>query len=100
MLMPAEPIEILQAIAKLRLHFPTSHLKDSELKALLSDYLQDMSSYPIDLIEKACVEYRRNHENLFFPKLGQLLKLMDDHWYKRLSKLKKLKILLKNANGE
>jgi len=100
MLIPADSEEILGLLARLRIHFPTHRMRENELEVLISDYLADMSSYPPDIIEKACAEYRRDSENMFFPKLGQLLKLMDKHWYKRLSQLKKLRILLKKSNGD
>lgn len=65
---------------------------------MLKDYLIDLAEYPRDILETACVTYRKNTENLFFPKIGQLIKIMDQIWYLRKAKLAKLKKLLEVSN--
>src|SRR3954470_7671756 len=55
-LRPASPKEILYALAKLRLHYATSNMNEQELALLLEDYLNDLSPYPRDILEQACIE--------------------------------------------
>jgi hypothetical protein len=97
---PASPREILALLAKLRLHFASSVMSEEEVALLLEDYLTDLAPYPSDLIEQACIEYRKDEKNLFFPKISQLLSLMNKHWYPRKFKLKKLKKLLELSNKQ
>jgi hypothetical protein len=98
LLIPADDTKIIPLLAKLRLHFNLSHLSDNEIIVLMDDYLEDLSIYPFDLIEQACLEYRRDKNSLFFPKVGQLLGLIKGKWYARKYKLQKLKKLLEVSN--
>ena len=61
-------------------------------------YISDMALYPADIVEQACIEYRRDSDSLYFPKVGKLLKLMNNHWYMRKWRLEKLKALLAVSN--
>jgi hypothetical protein len=99
-LKPANTREILTLLAKLRLHFASSVMSEEEVAILLEDYLTDLAPYPADIIEQACIEYRKDGKNLFFPKIGQLLTLMDKYWYPRKFKLKKLNKLLELSNQQ
>ena len=97
-LKPAKEDEIMTQLARLRLHFSAGYVTAEEFKYLIKDYLADLADYPRDLIEMACNEYRRNTENQFFPKIGQLLKLIRDPWFKRKGKLSRLRKLLEVSN--
>ena len=97
-LKPAKEEEIMTQLARLRLHFSAGYVTTEEFKYLLKDYIADLAQYPKDLIETACNEYRRNTENQFFPKIGQLIKLIQDPWFKRKGKLIRLKKLLEVSN--
>jgi hypothetical protein len=93
-LKPASTIQILKNLANLRLHFPTSDVAEQEASVLMRDYLTDMATYPADIIHRACIEYRRDVESQYFPKIGKLLNIMNKYWYDRRWKLEKLKKLL------
>lgn len=94
LLEPSCDTETIQLLAKLRLHFVLSQLSEAEIGILINDYLEDVSIYPLDIIEQACIDYRRDKNSLFFPKVGQLLELIKERWYPRKYKLQKLKKLL------
>lgn len=93
LLEPASDDQIAALLAMLRLHFPLQ-LSDDEITKLMDNYLDDLNDYPIDIIEQACLDYRRSSGSLYFPKIGQLLELINKHWYARKFKLYKLKKLL------
>ena len=99
-LYPARPRDILQLLAKLRLHYASSHMSEKELSLLLEDYLNDLAIYPRDILEQACIAYRKSSENLFFPKISQLIKFMNELWYPRKAKLNKLRKLLEVSNQQ
>jgi hypothetical protein len=65
LLMPAKDAEIISLLAQLRLHFALQHLSEIEIGTLINDYLEDLSSYPIDIIEQACIDYRRDKTACF-----------------------------------
>jgi hypothetical protein len=94
LLIEAHPKQILIEIAKLRLHYYSGKLSAKEEESLLDDYVNDLAKYPIDLIRIACVKYRQNANNLFFPKIGQLIELISDPWYDRKWQLTKMQKLL------
>ena len=56
---PATSAQIMRNLAKLRLHFPMFQKSEVEEELLMQDYLADMAAYPADIIEQACVEFRR-----------------------------------------
>lgn len=97
LLEPANETDIIPLLVKLRLHFSLQHLSEIEISILINDYLEDISIYPIDIIEQACIDYRKCEKSLFFPKVGQILALIKDKWYKRRYKLQKLKKLLETS---
>jgi hypothetical protein len=98
-LKPAKEEEIMTLLARLRLHYNASYMSAEGFKSLLKDYITDLAQYPRDLIEMACIEYRKNTDNQFFPKIGQLIKLINEAWYKRKGKLTRLKKLLEVSNA-
>ena len=90
---PANPDYILKQLARLMLHFPSISHSENEMKELLRDYFSDLAEYPQDLIEMACTHYRRSRDSRYFPKVGQLLCLMQDRWSMRKWRLEKLRRL-------
>ena len=98
-LKPAKEDEIMTCLARLRLHYAAGYMTAAEFKYLLIDYATDLAAYPKDLIEAACNEYRRNTESQFFPKVGQLIKLINEPWFKRKGKLTRLRKLLEVSNA-
>jgi hypothetical protein len=96
-LIPAHPRGIMMEIAKLKLHYHFHNLSEQEAESLLNDYIDDLVKYPIDLIKSACVKYRQNSQNLFFPKSGQLIDLISSDWYDRKWQLTKMQKLLEKS---
>lgn len=93
-LKPADSRKILLELARLRLHFPTATMSDYESELLIKDYIADLSIFPLDIIIRACNEYRYSCESKFFPSIAKLLELIRLHIYSRqlkLSRLKKIK---------
>jgi hypothetical protein len=87
---PAEQLEILQMLSKLQLHFPNPLISQQQMMLILQDYLVDLAEYPTDIIEQAILDYRRG-DNLYFPKVGQLLKIAEKYLFQRQTKLKRLR---------
>jgi len=100
LLKPATPKDILVILGNLRLHFNTNLMNQKEFELLLTDYIEELAIYPIDLIYEACRTYRKDPQSVFFPKLGQLLGLMSDKCYKRRWELQKLYKLLEVSEDE
>lgn len=98
-LKPADPRKILQELARLRLHFPTATMSTYEAELLIKDYLADLSEFPLDVIIKACNDYRYSCESKFFPSIARLLESIRLHIYSRQLKLNKLK-KIKEASDE
>lgn len=80
LLYPAHPNEIMAYLGKLVLHFPQTNMEDRHLSMLYEDYIDDLGKYPADMIRQACVDYRHNAENQFFPKVAQLMALINPKW--------------------
>jgi hypothetical protein len=75
-------------------HFPGQLMSESENEILIHDYLDDLHGFPFDLIQQVCNEYRYEGGNENFPKAGLLRQSINIHFYKRLSKLNKLRALI------
>ena len=98
-LKPVNPKIIVRILAQLRLHYAHSELSEEALMVLLDDYVQDLNQYPADLIEQACIDYRKSpDESRFFPVSGQLIKYIEPLWWRRKNILSKLKKLLEVTN--
>ena len=97
-LRPARPREIIELLGQLRLHYAIASMREEELAVLLKDYVKDLAPYPKDILEQACIEYRKKGANIFFPKIGLLIDYMDLYWYPRKGKLRRLKKLLEVSN--
>lgn len=90
----ATPSQIFPILAMLRIHFPIKDISDEAINILMKDYMNELSLYPIDIIQYAYLEYCRNESSIYFPKIGQLLGLIKKRWYQRKYKLQKLRRLL------
>jgi hypothetical protein len=93
-LKPARPSEILAILSKLRLHYPLANIESRQVEIFLSDYVEDFSFAPLDLLLEVCREYRRNPTNQFFPKIGELLQPIKEKWCTRKWQLIQVKIML------
>ena len=100
LLIPARISQILPILVKLRIHFPITILSGDEISILMRDYLTNLSSYPLDIIEQTGDEYISDGKNNHFPKIGQLLEVIKVKWCLRKYKLKKLKKLLEVSNKQ
>ncbi|KIE05244.1 hypothetical protein NF27_DT00180 [Candidatus Jidaibacter acanthamoeba] len=94
---PATSQEILEELDKLNRHYPIIGLNEYQLQELMTDYIEDLSPYPIDLIRDACTAYRRNGKHLYFPKIGQLLEMIAEPRKQRSWQYKKINMLLEKA---
>lgn len=93
-LISAKSREIFMELARLRLHFSTVQMTSFESKLLIKDYVADLHDFPIDIISKACNDYRYNCESTFFPSIAKLLKLIKPHMQLRQVKLSRLKKII------
>ena len=85
-------------LSKLQLHFPNPLISQQQMMLILQDYLVDLAEYPTDIIEQAILDYRRG-DNLYFPKVGQLLKIAEKYLFQRQTKLKRLR-KIQEVSGE
>lgn len=97
-LLPAKPEEVFAELGRLKLHFPGTPMNESENELLISDYLADLSGFPMDLIELVCREYRLGN-NQYFPKLGVLRSMLIVHYTLRISKANRLLALIEAAEN-
>lgn len=44
---------------------------------VMEDYLDDLAGHDPMAVERACIEYRKNPENKFFPKSGEILGILN-----------------------
>ena len=73
---PASPQDIAALIESLFLMYNHTGRTDADDAIRARAWLADMRDYPADVIESACVRWRRSDER-FAPSPGQLIKLMD-----------------------
>lgn len=80
---PATCNEIVIAIKKLSLICGKQNRTAKEIDSIISDYYNDLSGYPIRLINEACEAYRKLPDNNnFMPTSGKLIALMETKWHK------------------
>lgn len=100
MLQPASSMQIMQSLANLRLHFPLGYMTEAQLALLMRDYIANLAIYPIDIIEQACIDYKRAADSEYFPKLGKIIALINKYWYLRKWELEKSKKLLAKSETQ
>jgi hypothetical protein len=59
------------------LHYWRPDYSPDQAKILMEDYIHDLEAYTPVEIERACMEYRRTPGNEFFPKVCQLLEILN-----------------------
>lgn len=69
-------LEINAILSRLSLHYWRPDFGPGQVRLLLADYLDDLHGYSVEAINAACTQYRRNPENKFFPRSGDLLALL------------------------
>ena len=95
MLKPASVEQIADMLIKLSLQYPSPAMNKEQFKMMIIKYIEDLSPYPIDLIEQACAAYAQNTDNRFFPKSYKLSDLIMGAWRKRKQSYDKMLILFK-----
>lgn len=45
---------------------------------LFEDYIDDLRGWNVDDIERACAAYRADPENKYFPRIGQILGILQE----------------------
>jgi len=70
-LIPARPEQIALEIEALALHYPTINRTYEESLIINGHWLEDLSGWPLDMIQDACRNWRNSPER-YFPTPGQL----------------------------
>lgn len=59
------------------LHYWRPDYTPEQARLVIEDYLDDLADFLPSEIERACMTFRRNPENKFFPKSGELLGILN-----------------------
>lgn len=73
---PSERAKIMLCLSKLAVHYYRPDFTEGQAKVLITDMVNDLSDYRFDEIEIAARDYRKDAENKFFPRSGQLINLV------------------------
>jgi len=85
---PVTRDQIVIAIKKLSLHCGMQAKSPEDVKFMMTDYCQDLTEYPVSLINEACETYRKLPDgNSFMPSSGKLISLMS-HKYQKMKFLR------------
>jgi hypothetical protein len=63
---------ILAMLARLALVYWRPDFNEGQLHQLYAIYLEDLRDLPLKAVEEACIAWRRNGANKFFPTPGEL----------------------------
>lgn len=77
LLIPAKRPQIAAHIARLANHYHATPRGDAAAQCYAEDWLDDLSHLPDDIIEAACVKWRRD-DNKFMCSPGELLKYANE----------------------
>jgi len=95
---PATPKEIAGRIEALTVHYWDRQRDEASSRIYVRDWVDDMGEVPADILEAACVAWRRSDAR-FMPTPGQLLKLAGEIQYWREFYLQRAIRLLKASEG-
>lgn len=70
------------------------NLDENQARLLFEDYIEELGKFPAEILKDACRAYRNNPQNMFFPKVGQLIELCQTPFRKLLRKLNALNQIL------
>ncbi len=73
-LVPADPGRIVDMVGALFLHYPARSLSDKAAASVATDWIADLGAMPDDIVEAACVAWRRG-QNQYAPTPGHLLEI-------------------------
>jgi hypothetical protein len=73
-LVPADPGRIVDMVGALFLHYPARSLSDKAAASVATDWIADLGAMPDDIVEAACVTWRRG-QNQYAPTPGHLLEI-------------------------
>ena len=81
---PAEPVEIAALLHRLSLHYPDRKLSVKEATLVAEDWIDDLADVPGDLIQAAFKRWRTGAKSAFFPRVGEVLALIEtERLYRR-----------------
>ena len=64
-------------LGKLALHYYRPDFTAEQAKMVMGDYLDDLEPYSATDVAYACEQYRKQPKSDFFPKIGQLIALIN-----------------------
>ena len=64
-------------LTRLATHYWRPDFEPNQIKYMMVDYLNDLSAYSPADVEASCVSFRRNPENKFYPRIGELLAILN-----------------------
>lgn len=97
MLKPAEKAEFSAIFYKLQGHYWTAQMSDGLARQVSLDYARLLSEYPADILQKACDEWLMDDQKKFFPKPGEIDKILRRLMHQRKFRITKLERLVKDA---
>ena len=92
-LKPAGGKMVMAEMARLSPHFWQPNRPPGELQSVMRDYVVELQRFPPDLIAGACWEWRRIGK--WFPKLSELLEIIEPEHAERVRDMKTLEERLK-----
>jgi len=64
-------------LSRLALHYWRPDFSPEQARMLMADYLDDLVEVSPNQLERACMEFRKKPESTFFPKIGELLAIIN-----------------------
>ncbi len=98
-LTPATPDEIISILGQLALHYWRPDFDATQARLLYGDYIEDLKKYPAALIKDGVAIYRRQAAQ-WFPKIGELIALIDPMHRKKLAVAADIRARLKVPEPE
>lgn len=68
---------MMALFVRISAHFYRPDLTPSQAQALVEDMADDLGNYPLAEVETAVRRYRAEAENRFFPRSGQIIKIIE-----------------------
>lgn len=94
------PGEVMATLmVKLQGHYWQPAMSEALAREVAKDYARLLSHFPPDVMREACDVWLLNHENKFFPKVGELKQVMETILYRRKWRLQRLRKLIEVATS-
>ena len=100
-LVPVSDKQLVFELKKLSCHCAMSNRESVDFELVLMDFAEDFADAPLDLLQKACRQYRNAPEKEydFFPRPGRLRTFISSELYRRKWQLRRLEKLLEVAEN-